>query len=537
VVVATVNGQPITLDRVERRLIEMHDEVERDERGAPDMDKLMFRMVNDALLSQEARAIDMHQDPEIRERVDGLARRLAVEELEKREIEQAAQPTEEELQEVYRREYERLNLRVVTVRDRDHAQEILEQIRDGADMAALAREVSVDPYRHEAGFVEGLHHRDVMTEIADLASSMEPGAVGGPIATSLGWSVVRLESIESADPDKFEDRRAVVEATVRARKTEKLRAELGEEMREHHPVDVERELLATIHPEALEDGRLVPSERGQDVVVARIGDERKITAAEYAQALVKRWKRVRNIDAARTAMPAVLEHLINRELRELEAVSRGYHELPRVRARVEDLETQLLVKKYLHEVVASDIEITEEEMRAEYADHRDEFQRPPRLQIGQITVANEAEAERLKGLLEEGADLAWIARAHSTDRFASAGGDRGWMVPEGPGKEKQMLRQSEPGDVLGPFGTEGNFVLLKILAKQEQGTYNMREVSGNIRRVLYSEKFTEVLHEYVSKLRERAEVEVDEEALASLRVTGSFEPEAEGEGGMGAHAH
>jgi phage terminase small subunit len=93
-------------------------------------------MVNDALLSHEARAIGMHEDPEIRAKVDGLARRLAVEELEKREIEQAAQPTEEELQEVYQREYERLNLRVVTVRDREQAQEILEQIRDGADMAA-----------------------------------------------------------------------------------------------------------------------------------------------------------------------------------------------------------------------------------------------------------------------------------------------------------------------------------------------------------------------------------------------------------------
>jgi parvulin-like peptidyl-prolyl isomerase len=536
VVVATVNGEEITLDRVERRLVEMHGEVEGSERGAFDLDKLMFRMVNDALLSQEARALGMHEEPSIRDKVQKLRRKLSVAVLERREIEQAAEPTEQELREAYAREYERLNLRVVTVKEREHAVELREKLEQGADMAAMAREVSIDPYRHEDGYVEGLHHRDVMTEIADLASEMSPGAIGGPISTSLGWSIVRLESIEPADPEKFDEREAIVDALVRARKAERLRQELGREMRSKYEVVIDEKTLASIYPEVQPDGRLIPSEYGEDVIVARVG-ERKITAADYAHELVDRWKRVRNIEAARAAMRPVLEHLVVRVLEELEAEARGYDRLPRVRAAVKDLETQLLVTKYLDEVVASDIEITAEDVRAEYAEHEDEFQRPPRLRIGQVTVATADQAQRVKGLLEEGADLAWVARAHSKDRFASSGGDRGWIVPEGPGEDKAMLRRAEAGDVLGPFGSEGNFVVLAILARQEQGRYSMREVSGNIRRVLYSEEFTAALHEYVTKLRERAEIEVDEKALESLTVRGSFEPTGMGEGGTGAHAH
>lgn len=536
-VVATVNGEPITLERVERRLIELHGESEGNQRGMFDMDKLMFRMVNDTLIAQEARALDMDQEPKIRDQVESFRRRMLVEALEREAIEKAAEPTPAELKAVYEREYARLNLRVITVKEEKQAQEILEKLEAGADMAALAREVSIDPYRLEDGYVEGLHHRDVLTEIADLATDMEPGALGGPIVTSLGWSVVRLESIEPADPAKFEERKPVVSALVRAQKTDRLRAELRETMQEKFSVEIDQEALARIHPEARPDGRLIPSVFSEDVVVARVGSRREITAADFAHALVDRWKRVRNVAAAQAAMQPVLVREITFALEELEAEARGYDELPRIREAVKDLETQLLVSKYLDEVVGSGIEITEEEMQAEYLEHKDEFRKPPRLRIGQVTAATPDEAGRMKQLLEEGADLAWVARANSIDRFASAGGDRGWIVPEGPGEDKAMLRRAKPGDVLGPFGEEGHFVVFKILARQDQGTYSMLEVSGNIREVLYSEKFTAALHESMTKLRERAEIEIDEAALESLAISGSFEADESKQGGAGAHAH
>ena len=182
------------------------------------------------------------------------------------------------------------------------------------------------------------------------------------------------------------------------------------------------------------------------------------------------------------------------------------------------------MQRYLDEVVGKEIPLGKDEMVAYYESHRDRFPKPPRLRVGQITVATQPEAEEAAGLLKRGTDLAWLARQRSIDRLAESGGDRGTLVPR-PGVDEvnDRLMTAQPGDVLGPFGVPGNFVVLKVLARDEQGTYSFQEVSGNVRSAVLSEKFRKTLDEVVTKLRKRARVEVRRDVLASLKVSGTVE--------------
>jgi hypothetical protein len=66
-------------------------------------------------------------------------------------------------------------------------------------------------------------------------------------------------------------------------------------------------------------------------------------------------------------------------------------------------------------------------------------------------------------------------------------------------------------------------VLLKVLAREEQGPYPFREVSGNVRQALVGQRFEENLDELVGKLRERSEIVVAEDLLARLGITGTAE--------------
>jgi parvulin-like peptidyl-prolyl isomerase len=536
--VALVNGENVPFAYLEQRLASMHSGQLEDRRSAYDLERLMFKVVNDVLLSQEARAVGLDQEEPVKGQVDRYREDLVIAALEREQIDLKSKAGEEEIRRIFEDQYRRITLRVVTVDEEEDALRLLEEIRAGADMAALAAERSVDPYSARGGIVEGVARRDLASEVGALASTLEPGGLGGPVITDLGWSVIRLEAIEDADEAKFEAARPQLAGIVELEKKKVLRAALAQRVQQTHPVQMERERIASIEPERLADGRLVPRTGDPGDVVVTVGDSLVITAGEYAEALMLRWSGVRSEDAARAAAPIILNKVIERKLMLAEATSGGYAARPEVAARVRAYESQLLVSRYLEKVVAADVEVTAEEMQAAYEKNRRQLKRPPRLNLGQITVEEKPLADEIVRLLREGTDLAWLARKHSTDRFADSGGVRGWMVPS-PGVDdiQDRLLEAQTGDVLDPVGVPGNYYVLKVMAREEQGVYDLAEVSGNIRNMVFSEKFRVVLDEFITTLRSRSEIRINKEALASISISGAVDDvPAAGEGGS-PHAH
>jgi parvulin-like peptidyl-prolyl isomerase len=518
-VVARVNGEAMMLDDLELYLGSLHQSATSGDRGAFDLDRLMFRAVNDMLLAQEARALGMQDDEAVTSRVEKYREKLALEMLEREEIADKAVPTDEEVRRFFEDQYRTITLRVITAYEKPEAEALLAEVRSGADMATLARERSVDPYGPRDGLVKSVARIDLQPEIAELALGLEPGEIGGPVRTDLGWSVIRLEAIEPADPERFSKLVSFLQATLRARKAAELRKNLAAGIRDRHSVTIDDDVLGSFRPERLPDARLVPRVEDPSAVVARVGEKQVVTAGEYSKALMERWANVRNEEAARAAAPKVLEDLITQRLLLAEALARGYADRPEIRRRIRAHERELLVPLYLEEVVAADIEVSREEMKAYFEQHRQKYRRPPRIRLGQITVATMEEAERVRALLRQGSDLAWLAREHSIDRFKESGGDRGWVEPR-PGGPNEKLLETSMGDVLEPFGVPGNYVVLKILAREEQGLYSYDEVSGNVREAVFSQKLAGAIETFMDTLRSRSEIEINEELLKSLRITG-----------------
>ncbi len=527
--VASVNDEIVTVRDMERRLEEMHAGMSAARRSGFDLDRLLNRLVNDLLLAQEARALGMDREEPTASQVKRFEREAMLQELEREQILAKATVTDREVREAFAKRYRRVDLRVITVDTRAEAESILKRIRAGDDMDSLARENSHDPYAARGGLATGLPLRDLAPEIGELAASLETGAIGGPVLTDLGWSILRSEGEREADPQAFEGARSILHDLLTLEKVQDLRSQLAARASKNHPVTVDEAAVRALQPRVLPDGRLVPDVKERGDVVARIGTSVSIAAGEYADALLLRWSGVRNEEAARAAAPIILTNLIDRALLLAEARSLGYGERPEVRRAVRDHETQILVQRYLEEVIGREIPVTQEELRAYYAEHRAEFPRPPRLRVAQITVESADEAEEVAGLLRRGTDVAWLARQRSVDRFASSGGDRGWIVPA-PGTDEmndRMIR-SAPGEVLGPLGVPGNFVIVKVIAREEQGFYDFQAVSGNVRNAVFSGKFREALDDVMTKLRSRARIEVQEDVLAGMRVSGKADDDEDG---------
>lgn len=524
-VIATVNGEPIHLEDLERLLGDMHKEAAEGARRAPDLERVVFRLVNDKLLAQEARALELQREEPIPTRLAARRQRLAVEGLEREQIWSRAAPSDEEIERAFRDEYRRVSFLILTARERAEAERLLAELKQDADFAALARQHSIDPYAARGGRVENVARIDIPHELAADVFAMEAGGLKGPFLTRLGWSAIRVESFAEADPARRDALSDSLRDMLRFRKAEKLREELAARLRASHPVRIDAAALAAIVPERLPDGRLAPKLGSPGAVVAWVGD-RTLTAEQLATALGGRWKGVANQAAAQAATPLVLERLIQEELLRLEAAARGYADAPEARRALSAYETQLLVSQFLKQVVSPGVKVTQEEMRRHYEKHREEFRRPPRLQLGQITVASEAEAQRLAGLLKQGTDLAWLARQHSIDRLREQGGDRGWVTPSPQGGPLDAaLFGARPGDVLGPLPGDGGFTVTRVAAREEQGTFEFGEVSGNIRQILEKQESTQAIHRLVETARSRSEIVIHQDVIASLRISGAPAPE------------
>ncbi len=521
-ILATVNGQPVTLEAVEQRLAALHTGTQEGAQQAFDRDRLMFQVINDVLLGQEARALGMHEDPPMRAQVDEYRDSILRRMVESEAIGDRARPTDEEIRQVFDEEYRRATHREVTAYQREDALEMRRRIERGEDMEALARELSVDPYAQRGGLVSDVAQADLQREVAAVAFGLQPGELAGPFRTEIGWSVLRLQEVRPADPERFADLRGISARMALLQKKERLEAHLARELQRRHPVVVREGVVNAILPEQGPDGRLMPRMPDGDAIAVSVGRERAVTATAYARALAKRWRGVRNLEAATAAAPIILQKLIHDELLVAEALRLELHRRPEVVRAVEARETQLLVPRFLEEVVAGGVQVSQEEMRAHYEAHKGRFSRPPRVRLGQITVATREEGEEVARLLRGGTDLAWLARRKSIDRFRESGGDRGWFEPQvGADEFNDDLLSAEPGTVLDPMGLPGNVMVVQVLAREEQGPYPYDQVSGNVREAVFAEKLQQAMATFMDKLRGRAEVQINEEALAALIMDGA----------------
>jgi len=535
---ATVNEEPILAGDLERHLGRLHQSIEQMDRAGFDTDRLMFKLINDVLIGQEARAAGMAEESEIAESLAGYRDELILKHLEKVEIQDHVEPTPEEIQRLFREQYSEMQLRIVTANEKAEADTILVELRDGADMEALATARSVDHVSGRGGLMRPAPRIKLPRSVAEVAAGLDVGDLGGPVQTDLGWTVFRVEAKTDSDPARFEALKGSLRSMLRGEKARALRAELARTAGEHHEVVLDQEWIATMKPVRQPDGRMTADTAEPDHVVARVGEHRTVRAGDYARALGKRWKGVRTEEAAAAAAPIILSALLEQELLTAEGTRRGYGELPAILALLRTRETQLLVPRYLEEVVAANIEVTPEEMRSYYEENKSRFLRPPRIRLGQVTVATMEEAQKIAGMLRGGADLAWVVEQHSTDGYKEKGGLRDWMVAR-PGADAlhDRLLEIDAGDVLDPFGADGSFMVLKMVAREEQGPFEFDRISGNIRQSVYTEKARAALDRYIKTLRERSEIVVYDDRIQALRITGAVAEPAEGEGAPGGHGH
>jgi len=127
---------------------------------------------------------------------------------------------------------ERRRAQHILVEDETLANDLLNQIKEGADFAELAKTNSVDTSSNEQGGDLGLFERDLMgVEFDEAAFSMNAGDVSEVVSTDYGYfHIIKLTEIQTETAQSFEEVREQLVALHKKKAKQKILFDLEEEL-------------------------------------------------------------------------------------------------------------------------------------------------------------------------------------------------------------------------------------------------------------------------------------------------------------------
>jgi peptidyl-prolyl cis-trans isomerase C len=184
---------------------------------------LLERMIDNKLVAAAGRAEKLQDNADIKRRVAEFEDRAIQEAYLDRAIQ--GKLTDAELHKKYEAfvnenpPQEEVHARHILVASEKAAQDVLAELRKGADFAAVAKAKSTDGSARDGGDLGFFGRGDMVAEFSDAAFAMKPGEISkAPVKTQFGWHIIKVEERRMSAAPSFEETK------------EQLRTDLSQEM-------------------------------------------------------------------------------------------------------------------------------------------------------------------------------------------------------------------------------------------------------------------------------------------------------------------
>jgi peptidyl-prolyl cis-trans isomerase C len=224
-------------------------------------------------------------------------------------------------------------------------------------------------------------------------------------------------------------------------------------------------------------------------------------------------------------MKELLDNLVRHEVMALEALKRGYDRDPEVlRIMKERMVKQFTKREITDKIKPTDI--PEQEIRAYYQAHTQDFYRPEEIRVSQILVRDKAKAQQIIALAHAipGQNLKGfrdLAMQYSEDDDSKArGGDLMFFSRNNTrlpvAVENAAFAMRQIGELVGPMETEQGFVILKLTDRRLARVLSLEESKVEIQTRLAETYRSQRLKALVDEAKRNVQVKIYEEVLASL---------------------
>lgn len=509
-VVATVNGQSITLREFDQELKSLEGAAGNKTVDMKKEMELLRRMINAMLIIQEARRIGLDEMPELKNRVEVFSK-VTLRDMLMEQRTRNIRADEKEVERVYEESVKEWKIKSILFEKEEDAKRMEKEIKAGKNFGETLKTFLAGG-KGKGGEEEGyLKGKDLLPEIAGAVSKMEVGSISPITRITSGFVILKVEDIRF--PENPEAREQARYEVLRQKHKEVLQ-NYGKVLREKY-VRVNQEVLKGLDFESKEPGfeRLLKDKR----VVAEIKEEKPITVGEMTEYLRQQLyhgvERAAESKKLNRRKAQILDEMLHKRVFQKEALRLGIDKTEEYKNRVEEYENSLIFGAFVQKAVSPDVKLTEEELKAYYEGHIKEYTYPEMMKMSSLVFAKREDAEKAIDSLRKGTDFQWL-RANAEGQVDE--NIKGILNFEGNPLTTKDLPENVQKSVLGAksgdfrlFESPENYFYVlyirEVIPSKPQPYPKVRE---EIAKKIHNDKLTKALEEYAGKLRAVSDVKI-----------------------------
>jgi len=529
-ILATIGGRAIT----EPDFVKRYEDFRRRTGGgvndnAETRRQILNNIVDEELLIAAAEKRGYAEDRDGKRERERLEVQELLDAFNRRFIAHRVRVSETELQQLFVNLNTRIKARHLYAPTPAQADSLYAALQNGASFAALAKRCFNDPVLRDSGGELGYFTVDEMEPaFEEAAYALKVGQTSQPVRTLDGYSIIRVEArvtkpllteneyaqhrdklegywrtrkVRAATQAYVDSLRRALELTFNAPVLEKLLARLNDKAR------------PLIEPVNFLNG---DSEFGrQELLRSQLGvwnvaafqERLRLTSAPQ-----HKW--IRN----RETLEDFIGGLVARDFILTQARAAKLDRTPPYQKQVaENFDLYLLER--MEENLRSELQIPEDSLRSYFAKNARRFEAPGEVNLREIVLRDQTQAERVAAKLKQGAAFVALAKKYSTRRWsAERGGELGYLKPEDFGQWADKVFSMPIGERVGPVQMDSMYVFLECIGKRPARPRSFEEARPDVEEALRTMYWDDVRRRRIDEIRRNARVVVYPERLATIRL-------------------
>jgi len=429
-------------------------------------------MISAELMLAEAESLGIPEQPDIKEFLAQRRFGIISEALLSRAMASTPAPDEEEVEDIYRGLLTQVSVRRIMVESHDLAMALMDSIGAGVPFESLAYRHSTDVTGEKGGSMGTLKRSNLEEPWQTQVFRLEAGEVSPPFFTDKGWAIVKVDTRTEVPPQDPEGSKQGIRRSISRRLKFAEQAAYLDSLRLAYTAEIYADAVIGLCSEyalalarqgertVIVNNDVIPdfTAEEEDVVVAAF-DGWTYTYEQVANTIVAQPYPTRPILDDPDDMIVFIGRQVKDSLIVVEAEKIGVPGYPEVQKEIAKAYRRRVATR-VYRTLTESASVPEEEIRAEYDLHQDNYMMPAGHNVSKIVAPSKSAADSFMVRLEAGESFEDIARTRSIDPFTAPKGGIVGFMKEGDDPEFDIyLETMEVGDIIYIRSLEGNVIL------------------------------------------------------------------------------
>ncbi len=540
-IIATVNGEPITVDDFYeevlnvpvRRVLNVGAAVKK----FKDPRDILNMLIELEIVVAEARNRGLNKTKEFKESRKRQLDEETLWQLYEQKVDSAISISEIELRNEYLRQNQKIKVRHLYSKNKNEIEKIQNRLKSGESFKSIAKELFKDPILSSNGGELGwIEWGEWEPSFEEAAWELAPGEMSEPVRTQFGWHLIKVEDRKQEifiTEDGFREKYSSLQEDVHKRKARKQSDEYVNDFMSSKAPVIDKDSFAAIAGYMGEimsrRGKIITENKGapsdaelKNITLnftQRLGSRLvswnggQLTVNDFMEHLKELSPKKRNITGSRS-LNRQMWKWIRDELLTEEAYRLGLDKSDRVEKEVTFWEENYLMNSLLTDESGNE-PIRKEMVSKEYDSFREKYSTAPMVNVREILLTDLETLREVMIKIEEGEDFSELAKNYSKRSWAAAnGGELGYFRMGQFRPIDNFAFKADAGEIVGPIEVGTKYSIIKVIGKKGREPIPLEQVSEQIRRDILLRRRSLIYTQFVSKLREKYEIEMDAELFA-----------------------